>query len=118
VADEPTIRRRQHDRYAVTFPVSFSGKAAGPGASNGSLGARLRHRRRPIGSDPSLSQVGIVVAGWHAPLEIELTVVRWSHGQQFGMEFIAFGDAQNKRLLRFLGRRAEAERAQKGVQAA
>ena len=36
------------------------------------------------------------------PVEIELAVVRWSHGGIFGVEFTVFGEAQKKRLQRFL----------------
>lgn len=35
-------------------------------------------------------------------IEIDLTVVRWSHGGSFGVEFTVFGEAQKKRLQRFL----------------
>jgi hypothetical protein len=94
VADEQTIQRRQHDRYAVTFPVSFSGKAAGRGQA-----MDLSVLGCAIDADQSVAtqvylKLELSLPDGDTPLEIELAVVRWSHGQQLGMEFIAFGEAQ------------------------
>lgn len=44
----------------------------------------------------------LVLPDGDSPLEIQLAVVRWSHGRLFGVEFIAFGEAQRSRLRRFL----------------
>jgi len=111
VADEPSIQRRQHDRYAVAFPINFSKEAVGHGqAMDLSVLGCAVDADQPVATQVYL-ELELSLPDSDAPLEIDLAIVRWSHEQKFGVEFIAFGETQKKRLLRFLDRRAETERA-------
>ncbi len=42
-----------------------------------------------------------------SPLIVELTTVRWVHGQSFGLEFISLWPAEEERLRQFLSSIAE-----------
>ncbi|MDH4097893.1 MAG: PilZ domain-containing protein [Nitrospira sp.] len=118
VTDESTIQRRQHDRYTVSFPVSFSGEAAGHGQAMdlSVLGCAI-DADQAAGAKTYL-KLTLSLPDGEEPLEIDLAVVRWSHERKFGLEFIAFGETQKKRLMRFLNRTAETLVAQKGNQTA
>lgn len=116
--DGSPIQRRQHNRYAITFPVIFSGDTTGQGqAADVSVLGCAVDADQTVEAKTYL-KLELSLPDGDAPLEIELAVVRWSHQQKFGMEFIAFGEAQKKRLMRFLSQTANAQSEQNGTQAA
>ena len=116
--DESAIQRRLHDRYAVAFPVNFSEEAAGHGQTMdlSVLGCAV-DAGEAVG-DKTYLKMELSLPDGESPLKIDLAAVRWSHEQKFGTKFIAFGEAQKKRLMRFLSRTADTHGARKGTQAA
>jgi PilZ domain len=99
--------RRLQERYPVSFPVDYLGGAMGFGqATDLSIsGCAVRSDVRVAINTYLKMQLSLPDGS--KPVEIELTVVRWSHGGIFGVEFIAFGQAQKSRLKRFLKLLAE-----------
>jgi PilZ domain len=100
MADEQEGNRRRQERYPVSFPVDYLGGAMGFGhATDLSIsGCAVRSDVRvPI---KTYLKMQLSLPDGSNPVEIELTVVRWSHGGIFGVEFIAFGQAQKS----FIGR--------------
>jgi PilZ domain len=102
MAEEQATNRRQHERHAVSFPVDFLGGAIGSGqASDLSVLGCAVGSELPVPLKAYL-KLQLDLPDGDSPLEIELAVVRWSFGGSFGVEFIAFGEAQKSRLKRFL----------------
>jgi PilZ domain len=107
MAAEQEGNRRRQERYPVSFPVDYLGGALGFGqATDLSIsGCAVRSDVRvPI---KTYLKMQLSLPDGSKPVEIELTVVRWSHGGIFGVEFIAFGQAQKSRLKQFLKSVAE-----------
>jgi len=95
-SDEPRDSRRC-ERLPVSFPVLYSGEdgtGQGQAADLSMLGCAVR-------SDAAVEpktylKLQLSMPDGDASLDIELAVVRWSHGGIFGVEFIAFGEVQKK----------------------
>jgi hypothetical protein len=94
MADEREKDRRQHERHPVSFRVDYTGEATGSGQA-----ADLSPLGCAVVADTAVSvktyvKVELALSDGAKPLEIELAVGRWSHGNNFGIEFIAFGEVQ------------------------
>ncbi len=102
---------RKFPRFAVQCPIAFSGDhIAGKGTvvnlcKNGWKvvgnqgvpdGACLALRMSlPVGSYPIMTR-------YYSPLEVDLAVVRWSIGREFGLEFISMEAGEWKRIRQFV----------------
>jgi len=87
--DMTPTERRQHARYRVDYVGSFSGKNIG--AHGVILDLSLAGGRARSGiafNEDDLLWVIIAVPGFAKALHVPRAVVRWSHGQEFGMEFL------------------------------
>src|SRR5215831_11180608 len=83
------MERRQHDRYRVDYIGSFSGKNVGAHGVILDLSiAGGRARSGVAFNKDDLLWVIIAVPGFAKALHVPRAVVRWSHGQEFGMEFL------------------------------
>lgn len=102
MTDDQDRDRRQQERLPVSFAVQYIGEITGSGqaADLSTLGcAVVTDTAVPVKSYVKLQ---LSLPDGERPLEIDLAVVRWSHGKNFGVEFIAFGEVQKTRLKRFL----------------
>jgi PilZ domain-containing protein len=93
------MERRKHARYRVDYLASFSGGWFG--AQGGILdlseaGCRARSAFA-VKKDDRLG-VLIDVPRYENPLYATLAEVRWSNGQEFGMEFIQMEPDDQRRL--------------------
>jgi len=93
------MERRKYDRGAVDYAISFSGDSFG--AQGGTLdlsvaGCRARTAFRVSKGDHLW--LLIHVPRYEALLEVELAVVRWSAGNEFGMEFLSVQREHEQRL--------------------
>lgn len=101
--DEQEKDQRQHERYPLCFPVAYDGEGVmgqGQAADLSILGCAVVCDA-PV---PAKSYITLQLSlpDGETRLDIDLAVVRWSHGEIFGVEFIAFGEVQKTRLKRFL----------------
>ena len=107
----PPTERRQHARYRVDYVGSFSGKTIG--AHGVMLDLSLAGGRARSGiafNTDDLLWVIIAVPGFAKALHVPRAVVRWSHGQEFGMEFLQM-EPNDHQQLRELIRQTELARA-------
>ena len=93
------MQPRRSPRFAVQLPVSFKGDG---GAGKGMV-FNLSMGGCRIGSDDTLApntylELHIDLPGCNMPTTIELAAVRWSEGQQFGLEFIRVSEEAQERL--------------------
>ena len=96
---EGSMQQRRSPRFAVQLPVSFKGDG---GAGKGMV-FNLSMGGCRIGSDDALAtntylELHIDLPGCNVPTTIELAAVRWSEGQQFGLEFIRVSEEAQERL--------------------
>ena len=103
----PLRERRQHPRYRVDYVGSFSGKNIGAHGAilDLSLAGGLARSGVEFNRD-DLLWVLIAVPGFAKALRVPLAVVRWSHGQEFGMEFLQM-EPDDQQQLRDLIRQTE-----------
>ena len=83
------MEQRKYDRVCVEYAASFSGptyRAQGTVLNLSMVGCRARSERT-IMKDESVGML-IDVPRYEHPLYISRAEVRWSDGQDFGMEFI------------------------------
>ncbi|MFQ5931665.1 MAG: PilZ domain-containing protein [Nitrospiraceae bacterium] len=90
---------RKSPRFAVQLPVSFNGDG---GAGKGTV-FNLSMDGCRIGSDDAVKpnsylELHIEIPNCAVPMTIELAAVRWSDGQQFGLEFIRVNAEAQERL--------------------
>jgi hypothetical protein len=94
-----TMDKRRHPRYAVDYAGSFLGSgintqgmilnlstAGCRGSSEGSI------------RQDALLRVRIDVPRFSAPLQIDRAIVRWSTGNEFGLEFVGLSFDDQQRL--------------------
>jgi hypothetical protein len=102
---------RKNCRYRVEYGGSFSGErisAQGVILDLSSEGCRARSADEFNKGD--CLRVLIDVPRYEKPLHVTLAVVRWSNGQDFGMEFIQM-EPDDQQRLRQLIRQTAAETA-------
>ncbi len=101
---DPVACRRKELRYCTSFPVRVVNEGTdtveGVAKDLSSLGCSVEAETPPMSQ--SYVKLTLVLPDGDSPLEIQLAVVRWSHDRLFGVEFIAFGEAQKTRLKRYL----------------
>lgn len=93
------MEQRKHVRYRVEYSASFSGdKISGQGliVDLSSVGCKVSSTIA-VGKGDFVG-VLIDVPRYETPLHVNLAVVRWSHGQQFGLEFIQMEPHEQQRL--------------------
>ena len=99
--------QRKHARYPVEYAGSFLGDgitASGVILNLSVAGCRAHSECTITGGD--LLRVLIDIPRYQAPLQVELAMVRWSNGQEFGMEFLG-APFDDQRRLRELIRETE-----------
>ena len=93
------MKSRKHRRYRVEYCGSVSGdriRAAGLIVDLSPNGCRARSDT-PSSVGESV-KVLIDVPRYETPLQVTRAVVRWSKGQEFGIEFIQMESADEQRL--------------------
>ena len=96
------MEHRKYDRYPVEYVASFSGDwfgAQGIILDLSVIGCRARGVFAVKKDD--YASVLIDVPRFDHPLHVPLAVIRWSSGQEFGMEFIQM-EPDDQRQLREL----------------
>ena len=107
----PPMERRKHTRYRVEYAGLFSGeKISAPGVILDLSTAGCRARSATGFNNGEFLVVLINVPRYEHPLHVPRAVVRWWHGQDFGMECIQV-DPDDQQRLRELIRPIEAARA-------
>jgi hypothetical protein len=66
-----------------------------------SLHGRLLHALGHVAPQGTYVNLFITLLGQIPPLPVELTVIRWSKGHMFGLEFIRIADKHITRLCRY-----------------
>ena len=106
----PGMEQRKHDRVHVEYAGSFSGSSLRAHGTILDLSAGgCRARASFIVRKDDCLGVLIDVPRYEHPLYIARAVVRWSHGEEFGMEFIQMEWVDQQRL-------SELVRALKAIQ--
>lgn len=93
------LNNRKHARYPVEYAVSLSGKsltATGLILNLSVTGCRIRTEGTIDRGE--LLRLLIDVPRHKPPLHVELAMVRWSNGYEFGMEFLGVPVDDQKRL--------------------
>jgi PilZ domain-containing protein len=83
------LDQRKHARYLVEYAGSFLGEGITTTGViiNLSLAGCRVYSERTIGRGELLRML-IDVPRYKTPLQVDLAMVRWSNGQEFGMEFL------------------------------
>jgi hypothetical protein len=110
------MEQRKHTRHQVEFPGDFSGddiSGSGIVMDLSTGGCRVRSKVTTAAGD----FIGLLISlpGHPAPLKVSLAAVRWSIGNEFGMEFIRM-DPEDQGLLRLLIGKIGADVAGEGEQ--
>jgi hypothetical protein len=83
-----SMEQRKHTRYRVDYAASFSGEGIkGYGLIFDLSSAGCRARTNITVSKGEFVGVRIDVTQYMTPLQVALAGARWSHGQEFGLEF-------------------------------
>ena len=91
--------QRKHARHPVEYAGSFLGEGiAASGVILNLSVAGCRARSEHTIASGELLRVLIDVPRYQAPLQVELAMVRWSNGQEFGMEFLGAPSGDQQRL--------------------
>ena len=91
--------QRKYPRYHVEYVGSFSGERINaPGVVVDLSTAGGRARSATEFTKGEFLGVLIDIPRYEHPLHVPLAVVRWSHGQEFGMEFIQMEPDDQRRL--------------------
>ena len=94
---------RQSPRFPVQFPVSFSGDKI---VWHGTM-SDLSAGGCKVVSDPFILEGSKVILRAHlpsqaSPVQVEVAKVRWSRGQEFGLEFLYMKPEERERLTHFI----------------
>jgi PilZ domain-containing protein len=91
--------QRKYPRYHVEYVGSFSGeRISAPGVIVDLSTAGGRARSATEFDKGEFLRVLIDIPRYDHPLHVPLAVVRWSHDQEFGMEFIQMEPDNQQRL--------------------
>jgi hypothetical protein len=105
------MKHRKHARYDVEYVGSFSGeRISGQGVVIDLSSGGCRARSAVTFTKGDFLGVLIHIPGSEHPLFVNLAVVRWSSGQEFGTEFIRM-TADDQQRLHELIRATDAARA-------
>ena len=104
--DKKALQPRGRGRVPVDYPVSFTGDA---GSGHGTVtnltiaGCEIEsHDQLPIGTGLSLR---VQAPEARPPMIIALAIVRWKHGDRFGLEFVRFEGRTKEQLEDMLNQR-------------
>lgn len=93
------MEKRKHDRVHVEYAASFSGPSLRTQGTIMDLSvAGCRARSSLVVKTYDFLGVLIDVPRYQHPLYVPHGVVRWSHGEEFGMEFIQMELIDQQRL--------------------
>jgi hypothetical protein len=93
------LDQRKHARYAVEYAGSFLGEAVTtPGVILDLSETGCRSRTEGIIQLGALLQVLIDVPRYQTLLQVTLARVRWSNGNEFGLEFLCSPSDDKQRL--------------------
>ncbi len=97
------MEKRKHSRVAIQLPISFSGEEI---AGEGRL-ANISKEGCMVVSHEQVEPEALLGLQIHLPendslMEVDLAVVRWTHGGKFGLEFIQMHPDERERLHRVL----------------
>ena len=93
---------RKYPRVAVRFPISFTGDRDGEGmVSNLSLGGCHVESETEVDRKDYLT-FRVYHSFHEPPIKIDVAVVRWSRGTDFGVEFISLLSEEQDRLKQVL----------------
>jgi c-di-GMP-binding flagellar brake protein YcgR len=100
---EGAMELRQSPRFPVQIPVSFSGDKI---VWHGTV-SDLSTGGCKVVSDPIILEGSKVVLRAHlpsqaSPVQVEVAKVRWSRGQEFGLEFLYMKPEERARLTHFI----------------
>jgi hypothetical protein len=105
------MEQRKYARYPVGYVGAFSGeRVSAPGVIVDLSTAGCRARSATEFNKGEYVETCINVPRFEHPLHVPLAVIRWSNGQEFGMEFIQMAPNDQQRL-RDLIRATESARA-------
>ena len=95
------MEQRKHTRHQVEFPGTFSdgGGSSGSGMVIDLSSEGCRVRRESAIVTGNYVRLLINLRGRDIPLTVSLAVIRWSTGNEFGVEFIRMTQDE-QRLLR------------------
>ena len=105
------MEQRKHTRYRVDYAASFSRNGiTGYGLIFDLSSAGCHARTNITVSKGEFVGALIDVTRYTTPLQVALAVVRWSHGQEFGLEFTRM-EPNHQQQLRELIQATEAAMA-------
>jgi hypothetical protein len=91
--------KRQHPRYAVEYAGSFLGNGINSQGRILNLStAGCRGSSEGVIRRDALLRVVIDVPRFLAPLQVDRAIVRWSSGNEFGLEFVGISFNDQERL--------------------
>ena len=103
------MEQRKYARYPVGYAGTFSGeRVSAPGILVDLSTAGCRARSATEFNKGEYLEVSINVPRFEHPLHVPLAVIRWSNGQEFGMEFIQMEPDDQQRLRELLQQTAAA----------
>jgi hypothetical protein len=90
---------RKHPRFAVQLPVSFSTEEVDADGTvyNLSLGGCRVESDHPMQGGEYVA-LRLRVSYDESPISIQVAVVRWSVGGEFGLEFLVIAEEEKERL--------------------
>jgi hypothetical protein len=94
---------RKHHRYVIEFPVSFNGDHEGDGmVTNLSIGGCHVEKADVTVDEKAMVKLRLYVAFRDLPVKIDAARVRWSTGNDFGVEFMSIEETEEQRLQRYI----------------
>ena len=94
---------RQHPRYPVQCGIAFSGDDfEGEGTVMNLSKGGWRITSNQIVPKGEYLALRVRVPDHEVPLEVDLAAVRWSSGQEFGLEFIRMKPEEQERHNQFI----------------
>jgi len=91
--------KRQHPRYSVEYAGSFSGDGINsPGMILNLSIAGCRGSSEGMIRRAALLRLLIDVPRFLAPIQVDRAIVRWSSGNEFGLEFVGISFDDQQRL--------------------
>lgn len=98
---------RRYPRYPVQLPISFTGDHDGDGmVTNISLGGCHVEKADVAVLNKAFLTLHVYLSFNEPPMKIDAAVVRWSSGQDFGLEFVQVGSPEQERLTQYIGQLA------------
>jgi hypothetical protein len=94
---------RKYPRYPVHVPIVFTGDHDGEGiVTNLSLGGCRVEKADVAAVNKAFLTIRLGLPFHDVPLKIDAAVVRWSAGQDFGLEFVRIAAPEQERLTQYI----------------